>query len=96
MDFTPFFEQILGVIVEKMGQITTIGINRPEKRNCVDLATSQLLKTAIENFENDDSIVAGVLYGVGGNFCAGYDLKELANYDKDTELSINESTMVVL
>lgn len=88
--------EVAGIIVEKMGQITTIGINRPEKRNCVNIETSKLLKNAIESFENDDNAVAGVLYGTGGNFCAGFDLKELANYDQaDTELMMNESTMVV-
>nr|XP_022910577.1 uncharacterized protein LOC111421635 isoform X1 [Onthophagus taurus] len=66
------------VLVKKEGPITTIGINRPEKRNCVNLATAALLKKAIESFENDPTSYVGVLYGVGGNFCAGYDLQELS------------------
>lgn len=36
------------------------------------------MKDAIENFEKDETSCVGVLYGVGGNFCAGYDLSELA------------------
>lgn len=33
--------------------------------------------SAVEDFNNDDNAKVGVLYGIGGNFCAGYDLKEL-------------------
>lgn len=69
------------VIVEKVGEITTIGINRPQVRNCVNLETGELLKQAIEAFENDETSPVAVLYGKGGNFCAGYDLGELSKYD---------------
>lgn len=69
------------MIVEKVGVITTIGINRPEVRNCVNLETGELLKHAIEDFENDESSPVAVLYGKGGNFCAGYDLSELSKFD---------------
>lgn len=34
---------------------------------------------AIETFEMDDTSSVAVLHGFGGNFCAGYDLKELAD-----------------
>lgn len=82
-------------MVKKDGYVTTIGINRPEKRNCVDSATANLLRTAIENFENDDSSYAAVLYGVGGNFCAGYDLSELSNMDKGSAYLPEGGTMVL-
>ncbi|XP_064108345.1 enoyl-CoA hydratase EchA19-like isoform X2 [Macrobrachium nipponense] len=34
-------------------------------------------RPATEDFESDPSSKVAVLYGVGGNFCSGYDLKEL-------------------
>lgn len=71
-----------------MGKVTTIGINRPEKRNCLDTATAQLLSETLDEFENNEETSVGVLYGVGGNFCAGYDLKEIADYDGESEESI--------
>ncbi|CAL8111816.1 unnamed protein product [Orchesella dallaii] len=70
------------VIVEKVQMqhlITTIGINRPEKRNCVNHATALKLEEAIKNFEDDPTSAAAVLYGKGGNFCAGYDLDEVSH-----------------
>ncbi|XP_011635426.1 uncharacterized protein LOC105426058 [Pogonomyrmex barbatus] len=76
------------VLVKQLGQVTTIGINRPEKKNCLDVATAQLLSETLDEFENNKESLVGVLYGVGGNFCAGYDLKEIANYDGENEESI--------
>ncbi|XP_044259548.1 probable enoyl-CoA hydratase echA8 [Tribolium madens] len=69
------------VLTEKIGEIVTIGINRPEKRNCVDPSTATLLRNSIEDFENDNTVKAAVLYGTGGNFCAGYDLNSLSQMD---------------
>uniref|UniRef100_A0A4W3IUE6 Zgc:101569 n=1 Tax=Callorhinchus milii TaxID=7868 RepID=A0A4W3IUE6_CALMI len=66
------------VITEKIGTIITIGINRPEIRNAVNKKTAQHLLDAFTAFERDKSLTAAVLHGTGGNFCAGYDLKELA------------------
>jgi hypothetical protein len=75
---TMFTDEIL---VEKLGPITTIGINRPQKRNCINMATANKLSRAVLEFEEDDSALVGVLHGIGGNFCAGYDLEELSGFD---------------
>ena len=61
----------------------SIGINRPQKRNCVNQETAEKLVEAFSDFEMDDNINCAILHGIGGNFSAGYDLSELANIDKD-------------
>ncbi|GFQ89270.1 probable enoyl-CoA hydratase, mitochondrial [Trichonephila clavata] len=66
------------VVITKQKKLYLIGINRPDKRNCIDDETAAQLRTAFETFENDDEAYAAVLYGKGGNFCSGYDLKEVA------------------
>lgn len=66
------------IIVEKFDHITTIGINRPEKRNCINKSTAVLLAETIKKFEEDNNAYVGVLHGIGGNFCAGYDLSEIS------------------
>lgn len=66
------------VVVTKQKKLHLIGINRPEKRNCVNSETAKQLQQAFENFENDDDAYAAVLYGKGGNFCAGFDLQQVA------------------
>ncbi|GAA1025135.1 MULTISPECIES: crotonase/enoyl-CoA hydratase family protein [Amycolatopsis] len=65
------------VLVEHDGPVTTIGINRPERRNAVDRATAEALADAFREFDASDASVA-VLYGVGGTFCAGADLKAVS------------------
>ncbi len=66
------------VLVEKSGPVTTIIINRPEVRNAVDRPTAEELAGAFRDFEADESASAAVLTGAGGFFCAGADLKALA------------------
>lgn len=41
------------VIVKKLNDITIIGINRPEKKNCVNHATAKKLMEAFAEFEAD-------------------------------------------
>ncbi|CAG7734236.1 unnamed protein product [Allacma fusca] len=66
------------VVVDKIKSVTTIGINRPQKRNCINFEVAEQLTAAIEDFENDPESKVGVLHGIGGTFCAGFDLSELA------------------
>lgn len=65
--------------VEKSGPITTIIINRPEVRNALDTEATRLLDAAVRDFEADTHARVAVLWGAGGSFCAGADLKELAS-----------------
>uniref|UniRef100_A0A6I8NDY5 Bone morphotic protein 6 n=1 Tax=Ornithorhynchus anatinus TaxID=9258 RepID=A0A6I8NDY5_ORNAN len=67
------------VVTKVQGTILTIGINRPEVRNAVNQETAQQLLQAFTAFEENSSLTVAVLHGLGGNFCAGYDLKELAH-----------------
>lgn len=67
------------VIIERDGPVTTIGINRPEVRNAVNRATAEALADAFRAFDADDTASVAVLYGGGGTFCAGADLKAVAS-----------------
>ena len=44
----------------------------------MDPATARELVQAFERFASDESLAVAVLTGAGGNFCAGFDLKQLA------------------
>ena len=66
------------VRVEKEGAVTTVVLDRPEVRNAVDRAHADALAEAFRGFEADDGAHVAVLFGDGGNFCAGADLKALA------------------
>jgi enoyl-CoA hydratase len=65
------------VLEERIGVVSVITINRPERRNAVDLATAQQLLQAFERFDGDPGQDVAVLTGAGGTFCAGADLKAL-------------------
>ncbi|MFG6191605.1 crotonase/enoyl-CoA hydratase family protein [Nonomuraea sp. JJY05] len=67
------------VRVEREGPVTTVVISRPEARNAVDRKTADALTSAFRDFEGSDAAVA-VLWGEGGTFCAGADLKALDNH----------------
>lgn len=66
------------VRVEKQGPITTVILDRPEVKNAVNRAMAEALSAAFQAFEHDDEARVGVLFGEGGTFCAGADLKAIA------------------
>ena len=68
----------MSVTIEKRGPVTTVILHRPEVRNAVDRDTADALVAAFRAFEADDESSVAVLYGEGGTFCAGADLKAIA------------------
>ena len=76
----------MNILTEKNGLVTTIILNRPEIRNAVDGPTAEALAEAFRAFENDPEARVAVLYGAGGCFCAGADLKAL-NQGRPNRLS---------
>jgi len=68
----------MSVRVERSGPVTTVILDRPAVRNAVDRPTAEALADAFRAFEADDGALAAVLWGAGGTFCAGADLKALA------------------
>ncbi|XP_015785689.1 uncharacterized protein LOC107363036 [Tetranychus urticae] len=64
--------------VIKEDGIFMIELNRPSKRNCINTPMAEKLIQAMDDFENDEQSKVGIIYGRGGNFCAGFDLNELA------------------
>jgi enoyl-CoA hydratase len=67
------------VITARDGKVLTVTINRPHVRNAVDSASAAALAEAFKKFEADDTLCAAVLTGAGGTFCAGADLREVAD-----------------
>ncbi|MCL6414523.1 crotonase/enoyl-CoA hydratase family protein [Aestuariirhabdus sp. Z084] len=67
------------VLTRKLGNITHISINRSECKNAVDETTAQALYEAFDCFDHDESASVAVFSGEGGAFCAGADLKGVAN-----------------
>ncbi|MEM7253980.1 MAG: crotonase/enoyl-CoA hydratase family protein [Pseudomonadota bacterium] len=66
-------------IVVEPGPVWLIEINRPGARNALNGSALHALQAAFKGFEADASAHAAVLTGRGGAFCAGADLKQMAD-----------------
>ena len=66
------------ISVRTVDRVTIITIERPDRRNAVDLPTAQALIAAFKGFDQDDRADVAILTGAGGSFCAGADLQALA------------------
>ena len=64
--------------IDRTGAVLVVTIDRPDRRNAVDASTARELSAAFRRFDADPTMRVGVLTGAGGNFCAGFDLKALA------------------
>jgi len=58
--------------------VLVVTINRPEHRNAVDRDTAAALFDVFSDFETDPDLAIAVLTGAEGTFCAGADLKAVA------------------
>jgi enoyl-CoA hydratase len=61
------------------GPVRTVALNRPDVRNAVDGATATALADAFRAFDADPAVSVAVLWGAGGTFCSGADLKAVGS-----------------
>ncbi len=66
------------VRVERDGPVWTVVLDRAARRNAVDGAAAAALVEAFVAFDADPDSKVAVLWGAGGTFCAGADLKAVA------------------
>src|SRR6185437_11869472 len=66
------------VLTRRDGKVLVVTINRPQARNAVDSSTALALGKVFQEFECDENLHASVLTGADGTFCAGADLREIA------------------
>jgi 2-(1,2-epoxy-1,2-dihydrophenyl)acetyl-CoA isomerase len=65
------------VLVERHGAVAVVSLNRPDKLNSFDGALRRELLYAVREVNDDDSVRAVVLTGVGRSFSAGADLGDM-------------------
>jgi enoyl-CoA hydratase len=77
---------------ERIGAAAVLTIDRRDRRNAVDPETASLLLDGFRSFEADDEARALVLTGAGPEaFCAGADLKAIAEAGPDVPLDAIEA-----
>ncbi|OJD15997.1 hypothetical protein AJ78_03789 [Emergomyces pasteurianus Ep9510] len=82
------------IVVNKRSEgITTIAMNRPQKRNAIDIPTAKKLHAAFLDFESDATQKVCVLYGNGGTFSAGFDLTQLETWHRPKPNTVQHSSI---
>ena len=66
------------VTYELDGEIALIGLNRPDKRNCMNEDMNQAFARAVARAQEEAK--CGVIFGHGEHFCAGLDLAEAVQW----------------
>ena len=64
--------------LEQEGSILTLWLNRPESRNAMSLNMVKAIQQVFKTIQDDISIRAVILRGKNGHFCAGGDIKDMA------------------
>ena len=76
------------VLYTVQGSIATLTLNRPEKRNALNAAMIEQVKSSLRNANDDASIKAIIITGAGNDFCSGADLSAL---QKIADSSVSEN-----
>jgi len=74
------------VRIEKKGKLWTVIHSRPQARNAMDPESADALVEAFTTFDRDADAAVAVLWGEGGAFCAGWDLKYCGSLVEDPTL----------
>ncbi len=74
------------ILYEKRGALVDITLNRPERLNAMNILLGRELTQAITEIEADQEIRVVVIHGAGRSFCAGADIKTMAEGDSPADL----------
>nr|WP_255450229.1 crotonase/enoyl-CoA hydratase family protein [Skermania sp. ID1734] len=81
------------VRIERRGPVFTVILSRPHARNAVDGPTAGQLADAFREFDSDPDAAVAVLWGEGGTFCAGADLKALGTENSNVVSETGDGPM---
>lgn len=93
------------VLVEKTDRVTTVTLNRPEKRNALTIGLMTELTKAVGEADANPKQRVLILKGAGKAFCTGMDLNEVAQPEKahasaelvaKTLISLSESRLITI
>src|SRR2546423_6975836 len=73
------------VRIEKKGKVWTVIHSRAAARNAMDPESADALVNAFQEFDRSADAAVAVLWGEGGAFCAGWDLKYCATMIQDAK-----------
>ena len=65
------------VLIDNHGLVRVLTLNRPQRRNAIDLELRMVLAETLEAAMVDNSVRVIVLTGAGGTFCSGGDISTM-------------------
>ncbi|AII10952.1 enoyl-CoA hydratase/isomerase family protein [Rhodococcus opacus] len=71
------------ILTEDRGPVRVVTLNRPERRNAIDLVLRVELAEALERASDDSAVRVVVLTGSGGTFCSGGDISTMKRQGAD-------------
>jgi len=77
------------------GRLMRLALNRPDKRNALNLELCRALVEALEAAGRDPAVGAILLTGNGKSFCAGMDLHEIADADTEAISQVHDRLFTV-
>ena len=83
------------IVYERRLDAAWIGLNRPEVRNAFREQTLDEIAHALNSTREDPTIVAVVIYGVGGHFSAGGDFHAMMKLNKANSYMWNDRMQMV-
>ena len=84
------------VRIERTGAVATIVLDRPHRRNALDLDAWIELREALHELQEDSHIRSVILTGAGGTFCAGSDLDKRGSSHPLDRMRVINATAVAL
>ncbi len=67
------------IIYQREGSVAIVTLNRPERLNAINAKLSAELEDLVDELADDDQIRVAIITGAGRGFCAGADIKEMAD-----------------
>jgi methylglutaconyl-CoA hydratase len=78
------------LLISSQGRLRRLTLNRPDKRNALDVALCRSLLDAIRDAASDGAVGAILLDADGKDFCSGMDLAEALETDPDEVLPLHQ------
>ena len=75
------------IYIDRSNNIPVLMLNRPSKRNALNLEMWQSLISTLEEVNEDPSIQILVISGEGNTFCSGADISEMKEVFSDKEIA---------
>jgi len=84
------------LLIENRGGVRVLTMNRPDKRNALNMALSEALLEGLRAAEGEDSVRSIVLTGAGPAFCAGADLSEFKDLRPDNAALVERRSALTM